>query len=212
MGVAAPAGAAAGDGLRPRYNIAPSQDVAIVRATASGRELVMVRWGLVPRWSREPRTKYSTINARIESVAEKPAYRESFRQRRCLVPADGFYEWHESNGTKTPYHIALRDGGVFAFAGLWDRWEGADGVLESCTIIVMPANPVMQPIHTRMPAIVDPECYAGWLDRGITQRQEIMRMLQSKRSGELESHPVSNLVNSPAHDDIRCIQALQGPA
>jgi putative SOS response-associated peptidase YedK len=107
-------------GLVPRYNIAPSQDVPIIRGTEVGKEMVMAKWGLVPHWSKEPKTGYSTINARIESVAEKPAYRTPFKRRRCLIPADGFYEWKVIDGKKIPHHIHMRDGDVFAFAGLWD--------------------------------------------------------------------------------------------
>jgi putative SOS response-associated peptidase YedK len=194
--------------LQPRYNIAPSQDIAIVRDTGSGRELVMARWGLVPYWSKAPQTKYSTINARIESIAEKPAYRASFRRRRCLIPADGFYEWREVNGRKAPCYIRLRDAGVFAFAGLWDRWEGDGNTLESCTIIVMPASAAMQAVHARMPVIVKPAHYDGWLDPAITGKPDILRWLESDRSGELVSYPVSEWVNSPAHDDSRCLQPV----
>jgi putative SOS response-associated peptidase YedK len=194
--------------LRPRYNIAPSQDVAIVRDTGSGRELVLARWGLVPHWSKTSQTKYSTINARIESVAEKPAYRESFRRRRCLIPADGFYEWREVSGKKVPLYIRLRDAGVFAFAGLWDRWQGNGDVIDSCSIIVMPSSAVMQPIHQRMPVIINPAHYDGWLDNAITASQEVLRLLDSERSGELVSYPVSTWVNSPAHDDSRCVEPV----
>lgn len=196
------------DVLQPRYNIAPSQDIAIVRDTGSGRELVKARWGLVPHWSKAPQIKYSTINARIESVAEKPAYRAPFRRRRCLIPADGFYEWHEVNGKKQPLYIRLRDAGVFAFAGLWDRWEGSGESLESCTIIVMPSSAAMQAVHPRMPVIVNPVHYDGWLDYSVTGKQEILHRLDAERSAELVSYPVSEWVNSPAHDDSRCIQAV----
>jgi putative SOS response-associated peptidase YedK len=197
-----------GSALRPRYNIAPSQEVAIVRGTGAGRELVMLRWGLVPYWSRTPQTRYSTINARIETVAEKPAYRAAFRRRRCLIPADGFYEWRTMDGAKQPLYIRLRDGGVFAFAGLWDRWEGDGAVLESCSILVMPSNAVMQPIHARMPVIVDPAHYAGWLDSAVSSKPEILGLLQTGRSEQLVSYPVSSRVNSPAHDDSRCIEPV----
>lgn len=194
--------------LQPRYNIAPSQDIAIVRDTGNGRELVMARWGLVPSWSKTPQIKFSTINARIESVAEKPAYRASFRRRRCLIPADGFYEWREVNGRKVPLYIRLRDAGVFAFAGLWDRWEGGGDILESCTIIVMPSSAAMQAVHARMPVIVNPAHYDGWLDSAVTDKPGILRCLESERSGELVSFPVSDRVNSPAHDDSRCVQPV----
>ncbi|HYQ71736.1 MAG TPA: SOS response-associated peptidase [Gammaproteobacteria bacterium] len=202
---------ASGQLLRPRFNIAPSQEVAIVRDTGAGRELVMARWGLVPHWSKTPQTGYSTINARIESVAEKPAFRTAFRRRRCLIPADGFYEWRQVNGAKLPQYILLRDGGVFAFAGLWDRWEGDGKSLDSCSIIVMPASEQLRALHDRMPVIVHPAQYDGWLDSAVTSKPEILRLLESERSGELVSYPVSTWVNSPAHDDSRCMQAEPAP-
>ncbi len=193
-------------GLHPRYNIAPSQDIPIIRDTDSGREMVLARWGLVPHWSKEPKTGYSTINARIESVAEKPAYRTPFRRQRCLIPADGFYEWKMVNGNKIPHYIRMRDGDVFAFAGLWDRWEGEGETLDSCSIIVMPANEVMQPLHERMPAIIAPAHYGPWLDAGLTDKTGIMRCLGSAPASQLEFYPTSPWVNSPRHDDERCIQ------
>ena len=192
--------------LKPRYNIAPSQDVAIIRDTGTGREMVMARWGLIPCWSKESSTKYSTINARTESVAEKPTYRTSFKRRRCLIPADGFYEWKQDAGNKVPHHIRMKDGKVFAFAGLWDHWEGEDASIESCTIIVMPANAVMKPIHERMPAIIAAEDYDGWLDSGVTDKQEIMQYLDSAPSTQLTAYPVSTLVNSAKNNDEGCIR------
>ncbi|MGD8312741.1 MAG: SOS response-associated peptidase, partial [Gammaproteobacteria bacterium] len=139
--------------LGPRYNIAPSRDIAAIRQGGQGRECVPLRWGLVPAWSDEPKTRYSTINARAETVADKPAYRQSFRHRRCLIPATGFYEWQQAGDGRIPHHIRRKDGGLFAFAGLWDRWEKAETTLESCTIIVTAANKLMAPIHDRMPVI-----------------------------------------------------------
>jgi putative SOS response-associated peptidase YedK len=190
----------------PRYNIAPSQSIPIIRDTETGREMVMAQWGLVPGWSRERKTKYSTNNARIESVADKPTYRTPFRRRRCLIPADGFYEWKQINGNRVPHHIRMRDGKVFAFAGLWDHWEGEDGSIESCTIIVMPSNEVMQPVHARMPAIIAPAHYDLWLDARVTDKQEIMQYLTSAPSSQLTAYPVSTRVNSPGNNDERCIQ------
>jgi len=193
-------------GLMPRYNIAPGQDVSIIRDTGSGPVLAMARWGLVPHWSKEPQTKYSTINARIETVAEKPAYREPFKHRRCLIPADGFYEWKIVNGHKIPHHIRMRDGDVFAFAGLWDRWEGDGERLDSCSIIVMPANEIMRPLHERMPAIIAPAHYDWWLDARITEQAELMQYLNSAPSSMLKPYPVSPWVNIPQHDDARCME------
>ena len=196
-------------GLSPRYNIAPSQDIPIVRDTESGPEMTLARWGLIPSWSKEPKTGYSTINARVETVAEKPAYRAPFKRQRCLIPADGFYEWKMVNGKKTPHHICMRDSRVFAFAGLWDRWEGEGGHLDSCTIIVMPANEVMNPLHERMPAIIAPAHYDLWLDARITDKQEIMGYLNSAPSACLTYYPVAPRVNAPKHDDERCIRPAE---
>ena len=191
--------------LAPRYNIAPSQSIPVIRDTETSRELVMARWGLIPNWSKASKSKYSTINARIESVAEKPTYRTPFKRRRCLIPADGFYEWKQVNGNKVPHHIRMRDSKIFAFAGLWDHWEGEDESIYSCTIIVMPSNEVMKPVHERMPAIIAPAHYDLWLDSRITDKQEIMQYLTSAPSGQLTAYPVSTRVNSPGNNDERCI-------
>ncbi len=193
-------------GLKPRYNIAPSQQIPIVRDTRSGREMVMARWGLIPHWSKEAKTRYSTINARIETVAEKPTYRTPFKHRRCLIPADGFYEWKVVDGRKVPHHIRMRDCGVFALAGLWDRWEGDGESLESCSIIVMPANDVMKSLHKRMPASIDPTHYDLWLDPRMADKNEIMGCLNSAPSSQLVTYPISPWVNSPKHDDERCME------
>lgn len=190
----------------PRYNIAPSQDIFVIRNSGTGRELRLARWGLVPGWSREPRTRYSTINARIETVADKPAYRAAFRSRRCLIPVDGFYEWKLEGKHKVPYYLHMQDGHVFAFAGLWEHWEHGDVGFDSCTIIVQPAGGIMQSIHERMPAIVAPANYDCWLDSGITDRQEILQCLDAPQAGRLAGYPVSSYVNSPQHEGERCIQ------
>lgn len=193
-------------GLEPRYNITPSQNIPIIRDTETSREMVQAQWGLVPHWSKEPKTKYSTINARIESVAEKPTYRTPFRRRRCLILADGFYEWKRIAGNKIPHHIRMRDRSVFAFAGLWDHWEDGNDVLDSCVIITTPSNEVMKPIHERMPAIIAPAHYDLWLDSRVTEKQEIMQYLTSAPSLQLTAYPVSTWVNSPKNNDERCIQ------
>jgi putative SOS response-associated peptidase YedK len=193
-------------GLEHRYNIAPSQQIPIIRDTDNNREMVMAQWGLIPAWSKESKTKYSTINARIESVADKPTYRTPFKHKRCLIPADGFYEWKVVNGHKIPHHIRMRDSSVIAFAGLWDNWEGENDSIESCTIIVMPANEVMKPLHERMPAIIAPAHYDLWLDSRVTDKQEIMQLLNSAPSSHLKAYPVSTWVNSPKNNDERCIQ------
>ena len=194
---------------RPHYNIAPSQAVPIVRWTQSGRELVLARWGLVPHWSREAQTKYSTINARAETVADKPTYRTAFKHKRCLIPTTGFYEWKREGSAKVPYHIRMPGSEVFAFAGLWDRWERDGEGFDSCSIIVTAANPDIQPIHDRMPVIVNPAQYNSWLNPGHFNRPQLESLLVPF-AGQLETFPVSRRVNSPGNDDASLIETVPG--
>lgn len=195
--------------LPPRYNIAPTQDAPVVRLSADGeRELAMLRWGLVPSWSQDPKSGYSTINARAETVAEKPAFRSAFKSRRCLVPADGFYEWQKVDTRKQPYRIAMKDDGLFAFAGLWERWEKGE-TIESFTIIVTQANDLLKPIHDRMPVILDPLDYEPWLDTG-TSPAAAQKLLRPFPSDAMRAYPVSTRVNSPRNDDASVIEALAG--
>lgn len=188
-----------------RYNIAPSQDVPIVRDTGKGRELAMARWSLVPRWWKAEKSKYSTINARAETVAEKPTYREAFKRMRCLIPATGFYEWKRVDDQKIPHHIRLPQGGLFAFAGLWDHWDRQGAGFDSCSIIVTTANDTMQPIHDRMPVILNPAQYNTWLAADHFNRAQLESLLLPYTGG-LTAYPVSRLVNSPKNDDPRCIE------
>jgi putative SOS response-associated peptidase YedK len=196
--------------LEPRYNIAPSQPVAVVREASTGRELVMLRWGLIPFWAKVPKTGYSMINARSETVAEKPAFRAAFRQRRCVIPADGFYEWKRAEHGKQPYHIRRRGGEVLALAGLWERWERSGQMVESCTILVTEANDLMRPIHDRMPVILAPEDYEAWLDGSRFDSRRLQQLLRPYGGNDLEAYPVSKFVNKPGNDDARCLQ-LSGP-
>ena len=191
--------------LEPRYNIAPSQDVPIVRDSGKVRELVLARWGLVPHWSKDAKPKYSTINARAETVAEKPTYREAFRRKRCLIPATGFYEWKQTSGGKSPHCIRMPDQNVFAFAGLWDHWDKEGAGFESCSIIVTSANETMQPIHDRMPVILNQAQYNTWMAADHFNRAQLESLLVPY-TGELKTYPVSRLVNSPKNDDPRCIK------
>ena len=195
--------------FRPRYNIAPSQTVPIVRMTESGRELLLARWGLVPHWSREPKTKYSTINARAETVAEKPTYRDAFKHKRCLIPATGFYEWKRKGDAKVPYHIRVQGTEVFALAGLWDRWDREGEGFDSCSIIVTAANPAMQRIHDRMPVILNSVQYNSWLNPAHFNRAQLESLLVPF-TGELETYPVSRKVNSPGNDEPSLIEKLPG--
>ena len=190
---------------RVRYNIAPGQDIAIVRDMGTARELTWARWGLVPHWSKEEKPKYSTINARAETLSEKPAYREPFKRKRCLIPASGFYEWQQTEGKKTPYLIRRPKGGLMAFAGLWDHWEKKGEGFDSCTIIVTQANRAMQALHERMPVLLESDQFQTWLNPESQNREELEPLLKPF-AGALEMFPVSRYVNSPTHDDIRCIE------
>jgi putative SOS response-associated peptidase YedK len=193
----------------PRYNIAPSQEVPVVRTGEQGYELAMLRWGLVPYWAKDPRTGYRMINARAETLAAKPAFRSAFSRRRCLIPADGFYEWKQTDGGKQPYDIRMKDGGPFAFAGLWERWRSAAGEsVESCSIIVTEANELVRPIHDRMPVILAPESYALWLDPEVTKAEPLQTLLRPYAAERMTASPVSVRVNSPKIDEAALLEPL----
>lgn len=197
--------------LPARYNIAPSQDVPAVRlGPDNAPALVLLRWGLVPAWAKEIAIGHRLINARAETVAEKPSFRAAFKQRRCLIPADGFYEWQKpppgSKAGKQPYWIALADATPFAFAGLWESWRAPDGAtIESCTIVTCPANELVAPIHARMPVIVGPHDHHQWL---AAPPADAARLLKPYAAAAMTARPVSTRVNSPANDDADCIAAL----
>ncbi len=180
--------------LQPRYNVAPTTPVPVVRNGASGRVIVLQRWGLIPAWSRDPAVGARMANARAETVAEKPSFRGPFKRSRCIVPADAFYEWR-AGAPKQPFAIRAAGGGLLAFAGLWDRWEGPDGVLETCAIITTAANGAMAPIHDRMPVILAREDYGRWLDEGGTA------LLRPCPEAWLEVHPVGPRVGNVRNDD-----------
>jgi len=187
--------------LTPRYNVAPSQSVGVIRVTHAGhREFVALRWGLVPAWSPEPRTAYSTFNARAETVADKPTYRHVFRRRRCLIPADGFYEWRTVGKRKQPYCIAPTDGQPFAFAGLWERWERDGTVVESCTIVITTANATIAPLHDRMPVILARADEALWLDPALTDPAILQPLLVPCAPERLRVWPVGTAVNRPGSE------------
>lgn len=187
--------------VTPRYNLAPSQPVGVIRVAAEGqREWVALRWGLVPAWSPEPRTAYSTFNARAETVADKPTYRHAFRRRRCLIPADGFYEWRPVGKRKQPYCIAPTDDELFAFAGLWERWERDETVVESCTIVVTTANATIAPLHDRMPVILALADEARWLDPALTDPAILQPLLVPCAPERLRVWPVGTAVNRPSSE------------
>jgi len=188
-----------------RYNIAPTQYVAAVRMGGSGRELVNLQWGLIPSWATSTSVGSSMINARGETVAEKPAFRSAFRARRCLIVADGFYEWQKLGKAKQPYFIFFRDRRAFAFAGLWERWQG-DGhdAVESCTIVTTTANDLVAPIHDRMPVILNPEDHKFWIDPEVKEPERLLPLLRPIDPRMMDAYPVSPLVNNPANDLPNC--------
>jgi putative SOS response-associated peptidase YedK len=192
--------------MSPNYNVAPTQDVPIVRNNreTGARELVFAHWGLVPFWAKDSKIGNRMINARAETVAEKPAFRAAFRKRRCLVPANGFYEWKKNASGKQPYLIQMKNQSPFAFAGLWESWHNPenDTHLQSCTIIVTAANGLMSPIHDRMPVILSSDNYGRWLDSTM---EDGASLLTPCPDDWLDSYPVSTYVNSPRNNDLRCV-------
>ncbi|HVK05850.1 MAG TPA: SOS response-associated peptidase [Armatimonadaceae bacterium] len=203
------------DELPPRYNVAPQQAVAAV--TASGpkgeRLLELCRWGLVPFWAKDPSIGGKMINARAETVAEKPSFKQALAKRRCLVPADGFYEWDRAGGTRQPIHFRLKGGGgpLFAFAGLWEEWESPDGSpLRTCTLVTTTPNAIVAPYHDRMPVILRPEDEALWMDTEVRQADALLPLLAPYPEEEMECYPVSRQVNTPVNDTPDLIEPLPG--
>jgi putative SOS response-associated peptidase YedK len=192
-------------GLRPRFNIAPGQDVPAVLAQAGERALVALRWGLVPAFAEAASFGARTINARIESAAERPAFRAAFRRRRCLLPADGFYEWRARSGGAEPHHVALPGRALFAFAGLHESWEGEGGTLRSVAILTRAARGRLRELHDRMPAIVAPEDYDAWLDPAPVEPEAVRALLASRVSDALEFRAVDARVNDVRCDEPGCL-------
>jgi len=192
---------------RPRYNIAPTQDVLAVVDAGETRRAGWLRWGLVPFWAKDPAIGNRMINARAETVHEKPAFRTAFERRRCLILADGFYEWQVTDAGKIPMWLHMADRRPFAFAGLWERWvpPGGGEPLHSCTIITTRANTFARPIHERMPVILPPESIGIWLDPA-TDPAALRALLGPYPGDNLRVHPVSTLVNSPRNDSPECIE------
>jgi putative SOS response-associated peptidase YedK len=196
--------------VHPRYNIAPMTDVPVVRVNAEGqRELVRMRWGLVPRWAKDPSIGNKLINARGETLGEKPSFRHAYRRHRCLLPANGFYEWMVVGGTgeharKQPVYVGAKDGQPLGFAGLYDRWLSPEGdVLDTCTIVTTDANRLLRPVHDRMPVIIAPADYARWLDPA---NADVSALIAPYPDAALTFHPVSTRVNSVRHDDLSLIE------
>ena len=194
-----------------RYNIAPTQDVAVVRAKGGedGRELAMLHWGLIPSWAKDSKMASRTINARSETVAEKPSFRSAFRSRRCLIPADGFYEWAQVDDYKQPFYIHMEDKQPFALAGLWERWQPQDGPnIESCTIITTEANDLVAIVHPRMPVVLPPETHDLWLDPKMQEPARLRALLRPYPSEEMVIYPVSTLVSNARNEGSQCIESI----
>lgn len=198
--------------LAPRYNIAPTQPVAIVRERRSigERTLEMRHWGLIPAWAKDPAMGGRLINARAETVASRPAYRDAFRRRRCLVPADGFYEWQaRGRASKQPYYVHPSREPLFAIAGLYERWTDPTGrYIDSCTLVTAPANARLRRIHGRMPAILPREAWPTWLDPTLDDPAILLPLLGPSSADALDLHPVASWVNDIRHDDPRCSRAV----
>ena len=200
--------------LRPRYNIAPTQNIPIVCEEGDKRRFAMARWGLIPHWAKDMKIGYHTINARAETVASKPAFRNAFKHRRALIPADGYFEWQvvPDSKTKQPWFITLRDRGPMAFAGLWERWRSPEAEeLESCTIIVTDANEIMRPIHDRMPVILAPEDWDVWFEADAKDAGGLQGLLKPYPAEDMAVWPVSTKVNSPRNDSVECLEFMNSP-
>ena len=192
--------------LEPRYNIAPSQAVAVIRQMAGSkiRQLDMLRWGLIPSWAGDMKIGYKMINARAETLSQKPSFRSAFKKRRCLIPTDGFYEWLHAGNAKTPFFVHLANDDVFGFAGLWETWKSQEGdIIESCTIITTAPNDLVKGIHDRMPVIIHPDQYETWLEDS-SGTDLLQQLLNPYPAAEMEMHRVGPAVNSPKNDTPDC--------
>jgi putative SOS response-associated peptidase YedK len=192
---------------RGRYNVAPSMVIPVVRIVNGTRELAELRWGLVPHWNTE-RKPLGYVNARAETALEKPAFRDPVRHRRCLVPADGFFEWKTVGKKKKPYFVRPAGGGLFVYAGVWDRWNGPDGPLDTVAVLTVPANDLIKPLHERMPAILPEDRFDAWLDPKETRPSKVLPLLTPYPVERMEMWPVSERVNSVASDDPDLVVAV----
>jgi putative SOS response-associated peptidase YedK len=198
------------EGVGPRYNIAPSQPVAVIPNDGKN-QLDFFVWGLIPSWAKDPAIGNRMINARAETISEKPSFRTAFRRRRCLIPASGFFEWKQEPGrkTKTPMYIRLKSGKPFALAGLWERWDAPDGsTVFSCAIVTTQPNELMQVIHNRMPVILPSQSYSLWVNPTEPPLPKLTELLKPYPASEMIAYPVSTLVNSPANDLPTCIEPV----
>ena len=191
----------------PRYNIAPTQSVPVIRQNPKEpiRELSLVRWGLIPSWAKDTSAAANMINARLETAGTKPAFREALKSRRCLIPADGFYEWQRTWRAKQPYCFEVNEGELFAFAGIWDRWKDASGnTLETCSILTTIPNAVTAPVHHRMPVILDSNAYKLWLDLQMEDVSVASELLKPYDARLMRCYPISTRINHVANGDAEC--------
>ncbi len=193
----------------PRYNIAPTQPIAIVRLNEGKRQLALVRWGLLPSWVKDPKTFTLLINARGESASEKPAFRAAMKRRRCLIPADGFYEWQAVAGRKQPFYVRAKSGTPLAFAGLWETWTGPNGEeMETAAIVTTRANRTLAAIHERMPVVVPPEAFDLWLNCAEVDAKTAEALIQPAPDNLLEAYEISTAVNRTANDNAKLIEPV----
>ena len=191
----------------PRYNIAPTQPVLAVVKRDDGNRAEMMRWGLIPWWAKDIKIGNKMINARAESAVEKASFKEAFQRRRCLIVADGFYEWRKHGKDSIPMRVVLKSGGPFSFAGLWERWRSPEGgIIKSCTILTTVANSLIEPVHDRMPVIFGKDAEALWLDAKVSDTAELRELLLPYASGDMEAYEVSPLVNSATYEGPECIE------
>jgi putative SOS response-associated peptidase YedK len=196
----------------PRYNIAPTQPIPVIRQNPKKpiRELSLIRWGLIPSWAKDSSAAAKMINARAETAGIKPAFRDALKSRRCLIPADAFYEWSKTGKAKQPYCFEVNDGLLFAFAGIWDRWKDWTGnTLETCSILTTTANAVISAVHDRMPVILDPDSYDLWLDPGMKDVGIASELLKPCDGRLMRCFPVSARVNHVANDDQECSMPVE---
>lgn len=190
----------------PRYNVAPTQPVPVVILESGARHFRLMRWGLIPAWVKDPRQFSLVINARAETVLDKPAFKNAMKRRRCLLPADGYYEWHQSEGRKRPFYIRPRDSALMAFAGLAETWVGPNGEeLDTVAIVTTAAHGDLATLHSRVPVTIAPEDYARWLDGNATDVAKVMPLLRASADGEYIWHEVSTRVNRVANDDAQLV-------
>lgn len=196
-----------------RYNIAPSQKVAVIRQNGDGQNrLDFLRWGLIPSWAEDISIGYKLINARSETVHEKHSFRHAIRYRRGLVPSSGFYEWKQEGKAKKPLYVQMKDGSPMVFAGLWESWKSPEGeAIESCTILTTTSNKLIESLHDRMPVILHPQEYDIWLDREMTDPEKLNPLYKPYPSERMEMYPVSDLVNSPRNDNSDLIKPVSEP-